>query len=410
MFKRLTIFIICILLNSCVFADEGMFPMSEIQNLDLESKGLKIDPTEIYNPDGISLIDGICKINGCTGSFVSSAGLILTNHHCAYGAVQSASTKENDYIENGFLAQNKSEEIQAQGYTVRITESYQDVSNEVLSVVTDNMDLAQRTKAIEKKIKEIVVKLEKKHKNKRAEVAEMFIGKTYMLFIYTYLRDVRLVYAPPRSIGEFGGETDNWIWPRHTGDFSFLRVYVAPNGSPAEYSPDNKPYHPKKHLKVCPTGAYEEDFVFIFGYPGKTYRHRTSHYLAFEQEIRLPYVVNLYDWQISVMEKIAKKNRTIALKHLSRIRGRSNTVKNYYGKLKGLKRLHLIEKKRAEEKELQRFIEADETQNQKYGAILAEIGKVYQEKRKQAASELLLDYFLRSSNMVQFAYTAYEAA
>ena len=332
----ITIFSLFLFLNNAAFTDEGMWPISEIHKLNLQSKGLEISTTEIYNPEGISLIDGICKINGCTGSFVSPDGLILTNHHCAFGAIQDASSKENDYIKNGFLAQNRSQEIEARGYTVRITESYRDVSNNVLSAVSDTMDLAERTKAIEKKIKEIVKETEKQHPGKRAEVAEMFIGKTYVLFSYTYLKDVRLVYAPPRSIGEFGGEIDNWMWPRHTGDFSFMRVYVAPNGSPAEYSPHNKPYHPKKHLQVCPSGVNEEDFVFIFGYPGRTFRHRTSYYLAYQEQIRMPYVEQLYNWQISVMEKISENNRTLALKHLSRIKGRSNTTKNYRGRLNGL--------------------------------------------------------------------------
>ncbi|MFQ5771439.1 MAG: S46 family peptidase, partial [bacterium] len=206
------------------YTEEGMYPISVIHKLDLKSKGLQIDPKDIFNPNGISLIDGIVQVGGCSGSFVSSKGLILTNHHCAYRAVQSASTAENDYIQHGFLAANQSEEIPARGYTARITESYRDVSAEVLSAVNDQMDLAERTKAIEKKMKEMVKAAEKEQPGKRAEVSEMFIGKTYVLFIYTYLKDVRLVYAPPRSIGEFGGDIDNWEWPRHTGDFSFMRA------------------------------------------------------------------------------------------------------------------------------------------------------------------------------------------
>ena len=414
MHKRLiiitTVFYVFIFLTTTAFTDEGMWPMSEIHKLDLQAKGFDISAKEIYNPTGISLVDGICKINGCTGSFVSAEGLILTNHHCAFSAVQDASTKENDYIKNGFLAQNRSQEIQAKGYTVRITESYQDVSKDVLSAVTETMKLSERTKAIEKKIKEIVKEAEKQHLNKRASVAEMFIGKTYVLFIYSYLKDVRLVYAPPRSIGEFGGETDNWVWPRHTGDFSFMRVYTAPDGFPAEYSADNVPYQPKKHLKVCPDGVNEQDFVFIFGYPGKTYRHRTSHYLSYEQEIRMPYVEKLYHWQISVMEYLGKNDRSITLKQLSRIKGRSNTMKNYRGKLKGLRRLQLVEKKQEEENDLQRFIVADKARKEKYGTVLNEIGKVYEEIRAQAEYSLILDYLKRSSIMLSAANTVYEAS
>jgi len=393
-----------------IYSDEGMWPISELHKLNLQSKGLKIETKEIYNSEGLSLIDGILQVGGCTGSFVSSDGLILTNHHCAYGAVQAVSTKEHDYIKNGLLALNRKEEIQAKGITARITESYRDVSNDVLSVVTEGMDLVERTKAIEKKMKEIVKGVEEKNPGKRADVAEMFRGKTYVLFIYTYLKDIRLVYVPPRSIGEFGGEIDNWMWPRHTGDFSFMRAYTAPDGSPAEYSPQNVPYHPKKVLKVAPEGVEEGHFVFILGYPGRTYRHRTSYYLAYEEDTRMPYVANWYSWQISVMEKMSEQNREVALKHLSRIKGLSNTMKNYRGKLKGLKRLHLVDNKRDEEKELQKFIGADEKRKEIYGNILEEIGKIYIQMQEQAEYELIMNYLKRNANMVYFGFTVYEAA
>lgn len=388
--------------------DEGMYPISEILKLDLRAKGLKIEPKEIYNPEGVSLIDGIVQVGGCTGSFVSGEGLILTNHHCAFGAVQAASTTEHDYIANGFLARTKSEEIPAKGYTVRLTDSYRDVSAEVLSAVNDTMALAARSKAIEKKIKEIVAATEKDNPGKRAEVSEMFIGKSYVLFIYTHLKDVRLVYVPPRAIGEFGGEEDNWVWPRHTGDFSFLRAYVAPNGAPADYSPDNVPYVPRKHLKVAPQGANEEDFVFILGYPGSTFRHRTASYLAFEEEVRMPYIADLYAWQIATMEQLGKDDRGVALKHASRIKSLANVMKNYRGKLKGLKRLQLVEKKRLEEQALQNFITGDPARAKTYGAVLAELDKIYADMRAQAERELILGTLQSSSTMLRFGYALYE--
>lgn len=402
--------LLSLLLTLVTFAEEGMYPISEIHKLDLKTKGLEIDVKDIFNPDGISLIDGICNVGGCSGSFVSSDGLILTNHHCAYRAIQSASTKENDFLQNGFKALKRSEEISAKGYTVRITDSYEDVSQDVLSVISEDMPFADRTKAIEKKMKEIVAKAEEENPGKRASVSEMFTGKTYVLFIYTYLKDLRLVYAPPRSIGNFGGETDNWMWPRHTGDFSFMRAYVAPDGSSSDYAEENVPYNPKKVIKVAPQGVNEEDFVFILGYPGRTYRHRTSHYLAYEEEIRMPYVVDWYQWQIDVMEKMGESDRAIALKLVSRIKGLSNTMKNYRGKLKGLGRLHLVDNKRKEEEKLQRFIEADTKRKEIYGSILEEIGDVYQEMRKTADQNLVLGYLTRSSSLLSNAYTIYEAS
>jgi len=388
--------------------DEGMYPISEILKLDLRAKGLKIDPKEIYNPEGVSLIDGIVQVGGCTGSFVSAQGLILTNHHCAYGATQAASTTEHDYIKNGFLARNGGEEIPAKGYTVRITDSYRDVSAEVLSAVNDTMDLAERSKAIEMKIKAIVAATEEEQPGKRAEVSEMFIGKSYVLFVYTNLKDVRLVYVPPRSIGEFGGEEDNWVWPRHTGDFSFLRAYVAPDGSPAEYSPSNVPYSPRKFLKVAPQGANEEDFVFILGYPGSTFRHRTSHYLAFEKEVRMPFVADWNAWQIATMQELGKHDRSVALKHASRSKSLANVMKNYRGKLQGLRRLELVEKKRLEEQALQNYIDGDPVRQKTYGSVLAEIDKVYQEMRSQAERELILTNLQSSSTMLRFGNAIYE--
>ncbi|MDZ7268907.1 MAG: S46 family peptidase [candidate division KSB1 bacterium] len=389
--------------------DEGMWPISDIHKLPLKDRGLLIDPTAIYNPNGVSLIDAIVMVGGCTGSFVSPEGLILTNHHCAFGAVAAASTAEKDYVKRGFLAATRNEEIPARGLTVRLIESYRDVSAEVLSAVSGEMDYSERARALERKIKEMVQAAEQAQPGRRAEIAEMFIGKTYVLFLYTHLKDVRLVYVPPRSIGEFGGEEDNWVWPRHTGDFSFLRAYVAPDGSPAEYSPDNVPYHPKAVLRVAPEGVNEDDFVFLLGYPGRTYRHQTAAYLAFEQEVRMPYVADLYEWQIKTMEEQGRADRSVALKHASRIKSLANTMKNYRGKLKGLQRLALVEQKRAQEQALQAFIAADPGRRQKYGTLLAEIAQVYDDMRATAERDLLLQH-LGSVTLFRFGFSVYEAS
>lgn len=417
-------------LSQFIAAEEGMYPLSEIHKLDLQAKGLEIELSELYNPDGISLIDGICNVSGCSGSFVSEKGLILTNHHCAYRAIKNASTAENDFLENGFYAQNLSEEVPAKGYTVRITESYRDVSDEVLSVLTNKMTLAERTKTIEKKIKEIIIQVETENPGKRASVSEMFIGKTYVLFIYNYLKDVRLVYAPPRSIGNFGGETDNWMWPRHTGDFSIMRAYVAPDGSHADYSPENIPYTPKKVIKIAPEGVNEEDFVFILGYPGRTYRHRTSHFLDYEYNVRMPFVAELYEWQINALSAFAeapvdkqeisaparrsldagRENRDVALKHLLKIKGRSNTMKNYRGKLLGIGRMNLIDNKIEEEIKLQEFINSNRKREKEYGTILDELSEIYEEAKENAERSLVLSYLRRSSNLLSFACTLYEGA
>ncbi len=334
--------------------------------------------------------------------------MILTNHHCAFGAVQAASTAEKDYLTNGFFAAGRSEEIPAKGYNCRITESYRDVSAEVLSAAKENMSFAERAKAFEQKIKEIIAAEEAKAKDIRAEVAEMFAGKSYVLFIYRNIKDVRLVYVPPRSIGEFGGETDNWVWPRHTGDFSFMRAYVAKDGSTAEYSPDNVPYTPRRFLKVAPQGIDENDFVFILGYPGRTFRHQTSFFYEYHEKYFLPSTADWNTWQIEMMEAAGKDNPEVAIRLSSRIKGLANGMKNYRGKLQGFHRLNLVEKKRREEAAVQAFIDTEPNRKAQYGTALPEIGKIYSEIIAGAPRALVLGRIVGSSTLLNAGYTAFK--
>lgn len=370
--------------------DEGMFPLSDIKNINLNEKGLKISVDEVYNPDGVSLVDALVKIGGCTGSFVSNEGLIITNHHCVFGIVSDASTVENNYLENGFLAESREKELPAKGLTCRITDSYEDVSAEILEAANTAEDISQRTTAISKKIKEIVEREEKNDSTIKAEVSEMFVGEQYVLFRYKTINDVRLVYVPPRSIGEFGGESDNWIWPRHNGDFSFVRAYVAPDGSSAKYSEDNVPYQPKKFLEVNPNGVNEEDFVFILGYPGRTFKHQPSQFLTMQEKYQLPYVQDIFSWLIDLYEKRGESDPEFALNIVGEIQGLANTEKNYRGKMQGLERLKLIQKKQDEEKQLQSFIDSDPALKEKYGTVLSEIDEVYKDAFATGKRNLVL--------------------
>ncbi|MFN7877587.1 MAG: S46 family peptidase [Pirellula sp.] len=391
-------------------ADEGMFPLSELSKLDLKSAGIELAPDMIFNPDGVSVVDGICRVNGCTGSFLSTDGLIVTNHHCAFDAIQKASSSKNDYLLNGFVSKNRAEEIPAPGYTVRITESYRDVSKEVLAVVTEDMSFLDRSKAIEKRRKELEKDAESASPGLRAEVAEMFTGKTYVLFLYTYLKDIRLVFAPPVGIGEFGGDNDNWEWPRHTGDFSFMRAYTAPDGSSADYSPDNVPYKPKQFLRVQPSGANEGDAVFILGYPGRTLRQRTASYFEYEQTVRLPKLVELYSWQMQEMTLAGEKDRQVAIQHATRYKSLANVEKRSRGQLLGLKRTNLIEDKRRMETELQQYIDADAVRKLRYGTILKAIADVYKPQMVSGPGEITLQEFRQGFRALSFAMTLYESA
>ncbi len=402
-------------LVSCFFglvapAEEGMYPVSELGRLDLASHGLEMEVADIFNTEKTCLVDGICRVNGCTGSFVSENGLIITNHHCAYRAIQNASTAERDLLKNGFSASDRSEEIRAPGYVVRITESFSDVSNQVLEIVTPEMTFVERTKAIDRRRKEIEKQAETDNPGIRAEVAEMFTGKTYVLFLYTFIKDVRLVFAPPASVGNFGGDVDNWEWPRHTGDFSFMRAYVAPDGSSADYAKENVAYQPKRFIQVAAQGVNDEDFVMLLGYPGRTARHKTASFLRYEQDVRLPYIVDLYGWQIAEMEKAGKQDRAVALKLSSRSKSLANVEKRSRGQLKGLKRANIVAKRAAEENRLQAFIAGDPERRSKYGAIQNEIARVYAQLTESSEYELNIQNLRSASRLLSIAVTIYDSA
>lgn len=373
---------------SASIPDEGMFPLSELNRAGLKKAGLKISEKDIYNPGHVGLVDALVRVSGCSGSFVSPSGLIITNHHCAFSAVQLASTPAHNYLQNGFVARSQEQEIEARGLTIRITDSYEDVSKEIINAIATVEDPIERINIINKKKEELVKKAELQDPSIKAEVSEMFIGKTYVLFKYKTIEDVRLVYIPRQDIGEFGGETDNWVWPRHTGDYSFLRAYVAPDGKPAKYSKDNVPYKPKKHLTVNPKGVQENDFVFILGYPGRTFRHRPAQYIEYQQKFLLPYTAKLYEYQNQQMLEVGKNDKATELALATRVKRNANVLKNYQGKLKGLQNIDLISSKKKEDADLAKFIKSNAELNKKYGTLLNDIDKHYNLVFQDAEKEL----------------------
>jgi len=391
-------------------ADEGMLPISEVSGMDLSSRGIRLSGAEIFTPEAVSLVDGVVRVNGCTGSFVSDQGLILTNHHCAYRAIQTNSTAQRDLLADGFLAETLAAELPAPGYTVRITQAYRDVSQEVLSAVRPELNFAQRTMAIERQSKLLEQQAERQHPGLRAEVAEMFVGETYGLFLYTYIRDVRLVFAPPAAIGSFGGDVDNWEWPRHTGDFTFMRAYVAPDGSSADYAAENVPYRPKRHLQVRADGVDEGDTVMLLGYPGRTARHHTADYLRLQRDVMLPWIVEFYQWQIEVMEAAGRENRSVALKHTDRIKSLANVEKRSRGQLLGLQRAGIVQQRAAEEQRLREFIAADPQRQARYGQTLDGIAAVYREIAESAPRELLEKGMIDACRTLNLAFGIYDAA
>ncbi|MCF8253401.1 MAG: S46 family peptidase [Bacteroidia bacterium] len=391
------------LLFSSHKADEGMFPMSEMKNIDLKKAGLRMDPVALYNPNGISLVDAIVRVGGCTGSFVSNDGLIVTNHHCAFGFVAAMSTVQNNYIKEGFLANTHEQEAQAKGLVCKITASYEDVSDKILMGTQSTNDPLQRLQIIAANTKKVTDEENKKNPSLQCEVSEMFTGKNYVLFRYQLLKDVRVVYVPARSIGEYGGEKDNWVWPRHSGDFAFLRAYVAPDGSAAEYAPENVPFKPKKFLKINVNGIKENDFVFVLGYPGRTYRNQPASYYKYHEDYFLKYVSDLFDWEINKMEQMGEGNDSLQIKYAGKIKSLANTTKNFKGKLQGFRRVGLTEKKFAEEKQLQEFLLSEPNLKKEFGEVIPSINKLYDEIIDNAPKNLFFDFVYSVAPTLQMA-------
>ncbi len=336
--------------------DEGMFPLNYLDEKALQNAGMKLTTRELFSPGEISLANALVKVGGCSGSFISSEGLIITNHHCVYGGVADLSTADNNYLENGFVANDHSKELPIK-MPCRITQSFEDVSAKVLAGIQKDFNPAVRSKTISDNIKKILEEEKALYPELTMEVSEMFIGKSYMLFRYLLIPDVRLVFAPPVTIGQFGGDLDNWEWPRHNGDFSMVRAYVGPDGKPAPYSKNNIPFKPKKHLKINANGTKEGDFVFIMGYPGRTYRHETAPYLKFQQEIQLPIIQKWYSWYIRQMKTLSEGNDAKFLAFAKEIQGLENVEKNYRGKMQGLMRTGLVEQKMKDEEMMMKLSE-----------------------------------------------------
>jgi hypothetical protein len=377
-------------------ADEGMWLLNQIPELarTLKAMGLHLTPQQIWDPKtNTGLASAVAWLGGCSSSFVSPDGLIITNHHCAFGAIQMNSTPEHDYITNGFLAANRTAELPYRAGRVVVFRGYEDVTHAVASALKLGMKPIDRTNAIEHREKELIAKCEAG--GLRCRVGEMFGGGKFYLFRQLELRDVRLVYAPPRSIGEYGGEVDNWVWPRHTGDYSFLRAYVGRDGKPADYSPDNVPYHPDRWLKIVTAPLKEGDFTFILGYPGKTMRYRVAPSVAEDTDFYYPQRIKLLKGLIAILERETKRGKEVEIKLASELKGLYNALKNNEGMLEGLKKSNLVGRKHADEQKLTAWIDADTARKSKYGDVLPAISAVVAARAATHDRDLLLGWLNR---------------
>lgn len=362
----------------------------------MQKNGMRISAEDIYNVNNASLKDAVMLFGtGCTGEFVSSQGLLLTNHHCGYSFIVSHSTVERDYLTNGFWAMNREEELPCKGLTITRLVYMEDVTSKVLEGVQDNMSEVERQKLIDNNIAK-VKETATKGNHYTAVIKPFYYGNQYFMYVNEVFKDVRLVGAPPSNIGKFGGDTDNWMWPRHTGDFSVFRVYADKDGKPAEYSKDNVPYTPKKHLKINIKGVEEGDFTFVFGYPGTTKQFLTSDAVDYVQNVEDPTRIKLRTARLDVYNRAMNESPAQRLRYASKVASVANGWKKWQGEVRGLKILNAIEKKKAFEKDFNAWAE----NNAKYKNVLSELKATYAEMKRANMSYTYLNEAVFASDLM----------
>ena len=358
--------------------DEGMWLPMFIKNYNyaqMQKLGLRLTAEQLYDINNSSLKDAIVQLGDgfCTGEMVSRDGLMFTNHHCGYSSVVELSSVEHDYLENGFFAMSREEELPA-NFHVNFLERMEDVTSIVLAEVKEDATESAREKVIEAAIK----KLQKENSNDgryKVVVKPFYEGNEYYMFIYTTYEDVRLVCAPPSAIGKFGGDTDNWMWPRHTGDFTVFRIYTAPDGSPAKYAKENVPFHPKHFLPISIKGYQPGDYTMIWGYPGSTQRFMTSYEVQNAINVNDPAIYEPLDIILPVINDHMNADAAVRLQYADDYAGLANYWKNQHGEVTSLQNLRVVEKKQQQERELTEWINASSERQKKYGNCLNEIKK-----------------------------------
>ncbi len=389
-----SLLLLIILISLCrfpVIADEGMWiPMfiDRLNYTDMQKMGLKLTAEEIYSVNNGSLKDAIIIFGrGCTGEIISDQSLILTNHHCGYGSIQSVSSVENDFLTNGFWAKSQNEEIPVPGLTVQFLITMADVTGEMLAGITNETSETDRAEILKKNRKAIETKATTgNHYN--ATVKDYFEGNEFYLLVYETFKDIRLVGAPPEVIGKFGADTDNWMWPRHTGDFSMFRVYAGADSKPAEYSADNKPFKPRHFLPVSIAGIQKDDFSMIMGYPGSTDRYLTSWGVDMAVEETGPTIVKIREEKLRIMKEGMDTDEKVRLQYASKYAGTANYWKFFIGQTKGLKRLKVADQKKRIESDFNAWMDPDPMLVKKYGNALPLISESYNTIRQYTVTRL----------------------
>ena len=374
-----------VLLSFIVNADEGMWLpqlLKAMNESDMQAKGLKLTAKDLYSVNNSSLKDAIVSLGGgsCTAEMISSEGLMLTNHHCAFGSIQEHSTVRNDYLKEGFWAMSRDEELQNDGLTASFLISIKDVTERVLGELNDDMSEKERKKKI-REISKIIIDEKTADTHYNARVKSFFGGNDFYILTYETFKDVRLVGAPPSSIGKFGGDTDNWMWPRHTGDFALYRIYCDPDGLPADYSTENIPYKPKHHLPIQLNGVENGDYTMVFGYPGSTDRYLTSFGIEQALNITNPAIIDIRDEKLAIMKAGMDDSKRTKIQYASKYARTSNYWKYYIGQSKGLKSMKVTDKKIALEEDFRSWVDSDQARSEKYGDALNLIERAYQSNK-----------------------------
>ncbi len=405
-------FVIVIGLGNTLRADEGMWLLPLISKLNInkmQEMGLKLSAEDIYSINNSSLKDAVVIFGGgCTGELISDQGLILTNHHCGYSSIQKLSSVGHNYLKDGYWARSLEEELPAEGLSVTFLKRMEDVTEKVLEGVTEETSAEERSKTISENISEIT-KAASEDNDYIVRVQDYFEGNQYFLIVYEKYTDIRFVGAPPSSIGKFGFDTDNWMWPRHTGDFSMFRVYASKDGKPADYSTENVPLKPKHHLPISLKGVEMDDFAMTIGFPGSTSRYLTS--WGIEERMNIvndsrivPRGIKQDIWHEDMMA-----SEKVNIQYASKFSRSSNYWKNSIGMNRGLEKLNVLDKKRAIEKDFSNWVNASDERKNLYGEVLTNLESVYTKRAdEKKAYSYLVECMLRGTEIINFGTNAFK--
>lgn len=392
-----------------VTADEGMwlpFLLKQLNESDMKKNGCKLSAKDIYDVNNASLKDAIVHFGGgCTAEIISDKGLLLTNHHCGYSSIANHSSVDKDYLTNGFWAMNQSEELPNAGLTATIIQRIEDVTGKINAGISDKFTDRQRDSAQLVNSRQLIEAATKGTKYE-AFVRPFFYGNQYILFVTLTFKDVRLVGAPPSFIGKFGGDTDNWVWPRHTGDFSVFRIYADKNNEPAEYAKDNVPYKPKKSLTISLKGVNEGDFTMVYGFPGRTQEYLFSDAVDMTMNQSDPDRVQLREKRLTIMNKFMKANDTTRIAYASNYASVANYWKKWLGEMQGLKKFDAVNKKVAFEKKFIELLSSDPAEKEKFNKIFNEFHSLYADYRIYQKQNDYLSECLLGVNALQLIRTS----